>query len=184
MTTTTATTYGSDFSLQAQADGIANWLSGGDHTQDERDALEAAMFAQFVDEVDDRLPEDVFWHPSTSEFAHPLNADLPDEEEMQALFEAAWEAVAGRYDEIEAEVLPVLPAQQIVAELPDDPIERAKAAERLGREARDAQETFAKVRREAIHAATRYSSYAEVAEELGVSEAAINKAVTEHGRSR
>lgn len=60
------------------------------------------------------------------------------------------------------------------------PIERAQVAQQLIEEARTAQQLIGRERRNAIAEATAAgASYAEVAAQLGVSTAAINKAITE-----
>lgn len=106
MTTTTATTYGAEFSQQEQADGILAYINGGDYTQQQQTALAGAMMAALGEEVDRLLPNDVSWHPATSEFVHPVDSDsLPDREAMTDLFHRAWEALEGRFDAIEREAL-------------------------------------------------------------------------------
>lgn len=60
------------------------------------------------------------------------------------------------------------------------PMERARAAAAL---IQPAQQVLATIRREAIFEATRTLSYREVAESLGVKEATINVAVSDHGRT-
>lgn len=60
-------------------------------------------------------------------------------------------------------------------------IDRAQVANMLV--AHDTAKAVAAVRRAAIYEATRTNTYAEVARRLGVSDAAINKAVSEHKRS-
>lgn len=179
---TTATTYGHEFSAGYQYNGILGYLNGGDYSEDDTAALGEALFDALANEVDNRLPDGVTWQPSTSEFIHPVDGDdLPDQAEMAALLETAWQAVVDQHDAIEAETLPVLQVAAVAAQLPDDPIERARVAGRVVDQARNAQERFANARRKAIYAATRVpgATYASVAEALGVSAAAINKAVTE-----
>lgn len=105
MTTTTATTYGADFSRDHHENGIRGYLNGGEYTPAQEDAMADALFAEFAAEVDERLPEDVSWHPSTSEFVHPVDADLPDHEEMDELFRSAWSSVEERLGEIEEKTL-------------------------------------------------------------------------------
>lgn len=60
------------------------------------------------------------------------------------------------------------------------PLTRARVAGMLV--AHDTSQAVAAVRRAAIYESTRAQTYAEVARALGVSEAAINKAVTEYRR--
>jgi hypothetical protein len=102
---TTATTYGATFSQQAQMDGILAHINGGDYTDDQQGRLSQALFDAHRDEVDERLPQGVTWQPTTSEFLHPVNVEIPERDEMEEIFREAWQAVAARYDEIEAEAL-------------------------------------------------------------------------------
>lgn len=61
------------------------------------------------------------------------------------------------------------------------PLERARVAGLLADHA--TVKAIGQVRRAAIYEETRERSYADVAGELGVSESAINKAVSEHRRA-
>lgn len=102
-----STTYGSEFSSTEQYDGIYSYIGGGDYTQDQQDALSTALFRALNEEVDARLPDHIWWQPSTSEFIYDIdsNDDMPDHAETTELFAQAWAAVEARYDEIEAEAL-------------------------------------------------------------------------------
>lgn len=178
MTTTTETTYGSAFSQAEQYEGILGYLNGGDYTTEEEDVLSSALMRALEAEVDELLPEGTYWYPSTSGFVHPIDTDIPDRDEMNELFAAAWTTVKTRYDEIVADVLPIIPVEAIIEAMPSDPIKCAKAAGRLADDARALVGRFAQIRRDAIHAATRYATHEEVAQALGITAAAVHQAIT------
>lgn len=107
MTTTTTTTYGSDYSHDHQMKGISNYLEGGDYPPEHKAILAAALMTALRNEVDARLPENVSWTPGLSEFAFPVGGWTPIVSgEMDELFMAAWTAVEARFDEIEAACQP------------------------------------------------------------------------------
>ncbi len=111
MTTTTAVTYGAEFSQQHQTDGIYGYINGGGYTPDQTVILADALFDAFRDEVSVLLPEGASWQPATSEFLVLCNSDggllvdLPDHDGMTELFGQAWAAVEARYEEIETSAL-------------------------------------------------------------------------------
>lgn len=178
----TTTTYGPDYSYDAQANGIYAYTDGGDYDDLQRDAMAEALMASLKDEVDARLPEGVTWHPATGEFVHPIDTEMPDADEMRELFAEAWAAVEARYGEIERRMLGTLPntVDELEQELRaiGDPILRARVAGMLV----DAttRHRVGKIRAEAIYKATRTRSWEEVAELLGTGVAAINKAIWQH----
>jgi len=184
MSWTTTTTYGAEYGYDAQAAEIYAYIDGGDYDDHQRDALVTALMAALEDEVDARLPDGVTWHPATAEFVHPLDAELPSDDEMREIFAAAWAAVEARYDEIEREVLGTLPvsADELERALRaiGDPIQRARVAGMLVDAA--TRQRVGQVRAEAIYEATRERTWEQVAELLGTGVPAINKAIWQHRR--
>lgn len=184
--TMTTTTYGSDYSEAVQSDGIYAYISGGDYPQVEQDLLVNALLDELRDEVDARLPDGVTWHPSTSEFVHPLGSEVPDADEMREIFAAAWAAVEARYEEIERDALyGGLPAT--VEELEQaltaigSAVHRARVAGLLTEAGTRAMAS--RVRAEAVYAATRErGSISAVAETLGTGVSALRTLITEHKR--
>lgn len=105
MTTTTTTTYGARFDFMTQCDGILDFLGEGTYEETDKNILAGALCHRLRDEVDARLPEGAFWMPFTSEFLHPVGAELPDADAMGELFDEAWQAVAANFVEIETATL-------------------------------------------------------------------------------
>lgn len=183
MTVLTATTYGSEFGEQETADTVYAWLNGDDeYTEDQMSAMVDALYGAYCEEIDKRLPDDVYWQPATSQFVHPVGADLPGEEEMREIWRDAWDAVVARYDGIEREQFGRLPATleglERALEAIGSPIHRARVAGLLA-DAKTRQ-MAARVRREAIHRATREYPHEEVARLLGTGVTAVRKAIREH----
>jgi hypothetical protein len=114
MTVEIAITYGADFSETKQVHDIGEYVDRYEYTEEDHAALVAALLAELRAEVDKRLPDDFTWLPATSQFVyngrdtgnsrkHIVN--LPEHDEMAALFTEAWETVVARLDDIEAEAL-------------------------------------------------------------------------------
>lgn len=123
---TTSTTYGADFSHQAQADGILGYINGGGYNSRQTIHLGNALLDALRGEVDERLPEGVTWQPATSEFLLPCDnqgqplVELPDAEGMAELFGQAWAAVEARFEEIERVAFAEVDAELDIAERADD----------------------------------------------------------------
>lgn len=184
--TTTTTCYGAELlDGGVRMNEILGYINSGEYTADQQDALSAALYDALRDEVDDLLPGGVTWQPATSSLLHPVGVEVPDEDEIREIFAAAWAAVEGRYEQIEAEVLGALPAtvdeleRALVAIA--SPVQRARVAGMLA--ANDTARMAARVRGEAIWEATRErGSAALVAERLGTGEAAIRKVIKERNQ--
>lgn len=107
MTIWTDTTYGAAFSEQEHGQGIMRYLNGGGYSEDQEQRLANALMCEFVEIVNDALPDRVTWQPRTSTFLHPVDVSVPDEESMAELFTRAWVAIDRRFEEIEAVTLEV-----------------------------------------------------------------------------
>lgn len=179
--------YGTDFTREAQLYGIRAFVDGDDTlTSDAKDTLAEALLDALETEVDKLLPDGSAWYPNSGRFDDPDDGDLPDSEEMTELFSEAWQAVEARLADIEAATLGAIPADRDLLsrqiEAIPDPVHRARVAGMLADSATTAM--CARLRAAAIHEATRGAlTYAQVAERLGVSESAINKAVAAHNRT-
>jgi len=185
MAAMTSTVYSGEFGDADWYDSILAYLDGDDtHTDYERGVLADALFDALCVEVGGRLGDDVLWQSSTSQFLHRVDVDVPGPDEMRELFVAAWDAVAGRYDQIERELFGVLPVtmdglgRQLRAI--GDPVRRARVAGLLV----DAgmRQMAGTVRAEAVYEATRNRNRVDVAELLGTGVPAVGKLVAEHNR--
>lgn len=154
---------------------------GTDSGPDYQQAMTMALWQALRTEVDGQLPDGWIWTPDCGQLIGPAHAVAPD---LGEILDEAWEAVVARWSEIEASVMPVLPVRAALDALPDDPIDRARAAGRLAEQIEQARDQAAAARRAAIHDATRVMSYEQVAQELGVTVSAINKAVSWHRTGR
>ncbi|WP_213455447.1 hypothetical protein [Rhizomonospora bruguierae] len=184
----TTAAYGAEFCISTQSDYVLGFINGGDSTPDQTDALFDALFDALREEVDARLPEGVSWQPRTADFLHQVGTPVPDEQEMREIFQEAWAAVESRFDSIERQIFGTLPDSvdelEVALRAIGSPVHRARVAGMLV----DAgmRQMAARVRQEAIYAATRERSAQEVAELLSTGQAAIKKAITkaisEHNR--
>ncbi|MGA3562646.1 hypothetical protein [Melissospora conviva] len=185
-TTMTESRIGAQYGTDAQRYDTLAYLAGEDTlTEYDRDLMADALLDALRAKVDELLPEGTTWQPDTSALLHPDGEETPDGEELPEIFAAAWEAVEGRYAEIEQATLGGLPATldglEAALQAIEDPIRRARVAGLLA--SSDAVGLAARVRGDAVEEATRQGlSRQEVADLLGTGLPAINKIM--RGRRR
>ena len=178
-TTMTESRIGAQYGTDAQRYDTLAYLAGEDTlTEYDRDLMEDALLDALRAKVDELLPEGTTWQPDTSALLHPDGEETPDGEELREIFAAAWQAVEGRYAEIEQATLGGLPVTLDALEgallAVEDPIRRARVSGLLA--SSDAVRVVARVRGDAIEEATRAGlSRQEVADLLGTGLPAINK---------
>lgn len=111
MTTTTTLARSGKLGYDENANGWADYISGGDFTGEQADALVTALMDAQEAEVNKRLPAGCFWSPRTSEIIGPVGTELEFEVEgrredpLRELMEETSEAVGERFDEIERATL-------------------------------------------------------------------------------
>ena len=101
-TTVLARTY--KLSYAYHADGWHHYIKDGAYTKKERDALVNALIRAQVDELNRHLPGECHWVPRLGEIHGPTTATLDDIDLDLALATAA-DAVAARFEDIEAKIL-------------------------------------------------------------------------------
>ena len=104
MTTTTVLARSYQLSYAYHADGWYAYIKDGAYTSKERGALVDALVGAQVEELNRRLPEGCHWVPRLGEIHGPTNVNLNGIDIDLALMAAA-DAVAERFEEIEAKVL-------------------------------------------------------------------------------
>src|SRR5690606_39308308 len=102
MTPTTTLARGYKLGKDYQADGWYGYINGGCYTNEQADALVDALLDAMEREVDKLLPAGCHWYPTLAEIQGPITATL-EGIDLDDLLEEAAEAVAERFEEIEAE---------------------------------------------------------------------------------
>lgn len=103
--TMTSTTYGAEYGATSQTNGIHAYIDGGDYTDEQTKELVESLMETLRACVDERLPDGIWWSLETSEFIHPVGADMPDRETVAGIFTASWAEVESVFDELERRVL-------------------------------------------------------------------------------
>ena len=104
MATTTVLARAYELSHIYQSGGWYSYIRDGAYTSKERNALVEALMAAQVEEFNRRLPEGCFWLPRLGEIHGPTTANL-NGINLDLALKAAADAVAERFQEIEAKVL-------------------------------------------------------------------------------
>jgi len=86
------------------ADGWYRFIKDGAYTARERDALVDALIRAQVEELNRHLPGECHWVPRLGEIHGPANVNLGGID-LDLALRAAADAVAERFEEIEAKVL-------------------------------------------------------------------------------
>jgi hypothetical protein len=103
MTANTTLARGYQLGRDYNLDGWMGYVNNGEYTDEQQAAIvEALMDAQEA-EVDAKLPENCFWFPRLSEIQGPVGSEL--DINLDDLMEQSSQAVADRYEEIEAKAL-------------------------------------------------------------------------------
>jgi len=104
MATTTVLARNYKLGRAYQSSGWYHYIKDGAYTSKERDALVEALIDAQVEELNRCLPQGCYWVPRLGEIHGPTNVNLGDINLELALMAAA-DAVAERFEEIEAKVL-------------------------------------------------------------------------------
>ena len=104
MATTTVLARGYKLSYVYQVGGWYCFIRDGAYTSRERCALVEALISAQVEELNQRLPQGCFWLPRLGEIHGPTNANLGSIN-LDLALKAAADAVAERFEDIEAKVL-------------------------------------------------------------------------------
>ena len=104
MTTTTVLARTYKLSIAYQGDGWYSYINNGEYTSEQQDALVEALMGAQVEELNNRLPQGCYWLPRLGEIHGPITATL-DGINLDEALAAAADAVAARFQEIEARVL-------------------------------------------------------------------------------
>lgn len=104
MTTTTVLARSYQLSYAYHADGWYSYINNGEYTSEQQDALVEALMGAQVEELNRHLPKGCYWLPRLGEIHGPATATLDDIDLELALMAAA-DAVAARFEDIEAKVL-------------------------------------------------------------------------------
>lgn len=104
MATTTVLARSYQLSYAYHADGWHHFIKDGAYTSKERGALVEALMGAQVEELNRHLPKGCYWLPRLGEIHGPATATLDDIDLELALMAAA-DAVAARFEDIEAKVL-------------------------------------------------------------------------------
>lgn len=104
MTTTTVLAKNYKLGRDYQIDGWYGYVNGGDYSDSQQGTLVDALMDAQESEFDNLLPDDCFWYPRLSEIHGPVSARL-EGEDLDDLMEQASNAVAARFEQIEAEAL-------------------------------------------------------------------------------
>lgn len=104
MTTTTVLARNYKLGRDYQIDGWYGYINGGDYPDDQQAALVEALMDAQESEFDKLLPDGCFWFPRLSEIHGPISATL-EGLDLDELLEQASNAVAARFEQIEAEAL-------------------------------------------------------------------------------
>lgn len=104
-TTTVLDRNGGSLSGDVQENGWLSYINGGGYTDRQQAILADELLDQQRHEFNERLPEDCFWSPDTSEIIGPVDAVFPEDWDTDEQMRKATEAVIGRYDAIEADAI-------------------------------------------------------------------------------
>ena len=104
MATTTVLARSYQLSYAYHADGWHHFIKDGAYTDEERGALVEALMGAQVEELNKLLPEGCHWVPRLGEIHGPANATLGGID-LELALRAAADAVAARFEDIEAKVL-------------------------------------------------------------------------------
>lgn len=104
MATTTVLARNYKLSYTYQSGGWYCFIRNGAYTTKERIALINALMGAQVEELNRRLPQGCYWLPRLGEIHGPANVNLGGIN-LDLALKAAADAVAERFEDLEAEVL-------------------------------------------------------------------------------